>query len=312
MDVDKVLSEAPKYKSIKVDKDDDLKYDLGCLAAFDFHPLNVEAFKESPTHLLDASRDNIQLLFSQIFQLPTQVLAEGVVVTLPAKKSDLPRAKPLPETREPTRWEKYAKVKGIQPHKRRDKLVWDESTGTFRPRFGRRSIANDPKNTWAVEVSDQKAAEGSVDPLGEMAQKRKEVIEKQKGREQRNKKAAQFERAKTQQVVGKKAKDDISRTFALVSRSTASLGRFDHRLPGETEAPKMKGKRKTAGVGKSAGDFEAEKSGHLTIIDKMFDKESKLDTGRAASQAITREQRDKNKKNREELISGRAFKKPRH
>lgn len=52
--------------------------------------------------------------------------------------------KPLPAPRELTRWEQFAQRKGIQKRKK-DKLVWDESVGEWRRRFGYKR-ANDPKD----------------------------------------------------------------------------------------------------------------------------------------------------------------------
>jgi hypothetical protein len=99
---------------------------------------------------------------------------------------------------------------------------------------------------------------------------------------------------------------DITRTFALVSRSTASLGRFDRRLPGETSAPAMKGTRKVAGVGAAVGgDTKAEKATSLALMDKMLNKEEKLNKDKAASQFMIREQQDTRKRNRDELLSGK-------
>lgn len=52
--------------------------------------------------------------------------------------------KPLPAPRELTRWEQFAQRKGIQK-KKKDKLVWDESVGEWRRRFGYKRV-NDPKD----------------------------------------------------------------------------------------------------------------------------------------------------------------------
>ncbi len=60
---------------------------------------------------------------------------EGRVAELPAPTTQLPRAKPLPKPREPTKWEQFAQRKGIIKHKR-SKDVWDDEAGEYKRRFG--------------------------------------------------------------------------------------------------------------------------------------------------------------------------------
>jgi regulator of ribosome biosynthesis len=56
-------------------------------------------------------------------------------VTLPAPTTTLPREKPLPKPKEETRWEKFAKEKGIVKRKR-ERMVFDETAQEWKPRFG--------------------------------------------------------------------------------------------------------------------------------------------------------------------------------
>lgn len=111
--------------------------------------------------------------------------------------------------------------------------------------------ANNAQDAWVLPA-DESDPYGK-DPFAKLKDEKKARLEKQNKQEKRNKKDAQLQKARVQSASGAKAKDDISRTFALVSRSTASIGRFDRRLPGETEAPRMKGTRKNAGVGSATG-----------------------------------------------------------
>ena len=48
-----------------------------------------------------------------------------VVIKLPAPTTRLPREKPVPKEKQLTKWEKYAKEKGITKRKK-TKSVWDE------------------------------------------------------------------------------------------------------------------------------------------------------------------------------------------
>ena len=120
--------------SVVVDKEDDLQYDLGHLCAFDPTPVDTEALREDREgHLLRTARDNMQLLANQLYGLLANA-QEKSVIRLPPPVTQLPREKPLPEARQLTRWEKFAKEKGIVKHKR-SKMVWDEVSG---PITGRR------------------------------------------------------------------------------------------------------------------------------------------------------------------------------
>lgn len=80
---------------------------------------------EKETFLANLSRDNVQLLINQIFQLPTIKVDNEVVIKLPAATTRLPRAKPAPKEKQLTKWEKYAKEKGITKRKK-SKATWDE------------------------------------------------------------------------------------------------------------------------------------------------------------------------------------------
>jgi len=308
MDVSSILQSFPQYKPITVDKDDDLKYDLGHLCAFDYHPIDSQELKNNANYLSELSRDNVQLLFTKIFQLPSKVVPDGVLAELPKATTVLPRSKPLPELKQPTRWEKFAKIKGIKPKSRKPQLVWDEAHQDYRRRYGYMR-ANNPEDQWVIP-QDPKDKTG-VDPFTKMKDEKKIRAEKQGEKQQRNKTESKLEKARSQAQVGTKLKDDISRTFALVSRSTASLGKFDRRLPGETEAPKVKGTRKVAGVGAGVGgDMAGEKTGNMVLIDKMFGKEDKVNADKAASNYTAKAQQESRKRNRDELLSGKAFKKP--
>ena len=58
------------------------------------------------------ARENTQILFNSIWGLPTERVEEVVVAKFPPPTTRLPREKPVPVPKEPTKWEKYAKEKG--------------------------------------------------------------------------------------------------------------------------------------------------------------------------------------------------------
>ena len=96
---------------------------------------------EAPEHLLSISRENTQLLINQLFSLPREQKADGAYFSLPAPTTIVPREKPLPKEKPKTRWEKFAEQKGIEK-KKRGRLVWDEATQQWAPRYGYKSVTD--------------------------------------------------------------------------------------------------------------------------------------------------------------------------
>lgn len=301
INVDSILA-AAQYKSITVDKDD-IKYDLGNLCAFDYAPVDVQQLKNDSEYLTALSRDNAQLLFTSIFQLDSKLVPDGVLAVLPKPTTLLPRAKPLPEQQEPTTWEKFAKIKGIAKKSRKPQLVWDETHSEYRRRFGYKR-ANNAEDQWLIPSKDNhgRTDEDAVDPFTKIQEDKKMKADKQAEKEKKNKSLAKLDKARSQATAGSKLKDDITRTFALVSRSTASLGRFDRRLPGEKEAPAMKGTRKLAALPSAVGDSKNERQGALALADKMIAKEDQINKDRAASQFNYNDMQQTRKRNRDELL----------
>lgn len=80
---------------------------------------------KSNEYLKDLTRDNIQLLLNKVWELPTNRVEECIVAELPKPTYLIPRSQPVPKPKEPTRWEKFAKEKGIVKTKK-SKLEWDE------------------------------------------------------------------------------------------------------------------------------------------------------------------------------------------
>jgi len=123
-------------------KADDLTYDLGLLAAFDAHAIDPAAYADAREAALGAAAAaNAQLLVRAIFALPTEAVpGVGTVARLPARNTRLPRELPPPAPRAPTKWEAFAKTKGIVKKAHRDRMVFDaaadEGKGDFRARHG--------------------------------------------------------------------------------------------------------------------------------------------------------------------------------
>ena len=54
---------------------------------------------------------------------------------MPDEAFRLPREKRIPEPKPETKWEKFAKEKGIK-NKKRDRMIFDETFQEWRPRYG--------------------------------------------------------------------------------------------------------------------------------------------------------------------------------
>lgn len=108
-----------------------IELDLGSLSAFDPSAVATKDEAAAKAHATELT----QALFNALLDLPSDLTLTGRGVTLPAPTSKLPRAKPLPQPRLPTKWEQFAQRKGIQKRKR-SSLAFDEGQQTWKRRYG--------------------------------------------------------------------------------------------------------------------------------------------------------------------------------
>jgi regulator of ribosome biosynthesis len=114
----------------------ELSFDLALMAAFDPTALEMISFGENREEIFrKLATTTTQHLVTKIFELPTFMSDEGPVAELPERTTKLPRGKPVPQAKPMTRWEKFAKEKGIVKQKR-SKMIWDEEKQKFLPRWG--------------------------------------------------------------------------------------------------------------------------------------------------------------------------------
>ena len=131
--------------------------DVGNLLVEDINPVEIDPSqlsKDKVEKALEAlTRDNLQLLFNSLFALPTKRTDSGIMAELPKGTLKLPREKPVPKDKPLTRWEKFAKAKGIQK-KKRSAMVFDDDSGEYKARHGGRSNKNEKDNLqdWCVEL----------------------------------------------------------------------------------------------------------------------------------------------------------------
>eukprot|EP01133_Synstelium_polycarpum_P006512 gene6512-7542_t len=294
------ILQANNFGSHLVDKEDTLLYDLHNLCAFDYSGLNKVAYKEdSQTYIDSLARDNVQLLITRMFQLPIKAIEEGAMACLTKGLTPLPRERSLPESKPKTRWEAFADTKGIKKRKK-NKMEWDEKHKEYRPTRGAFK-ANDTEDVpWIEAKAGDKVGE---DPWDKMKAGKKERVDKQKKREQRNLEESSV-RSGTR--VGKTLdfskdnrkilKTDINNTFNVAKVSTASLGKFDRLQDGERAKP-SRGVKKLKNLGDER-NLDQESQSSLKIIDRVFNKQSVVNVDKAANQYITAEQKEKYKNKR--------------
>lgn len=106
---------------------------------------------EREAYLQANARDGVQLLVSALFSLPALSSPEGPLAQLPAPTTQLPRAKPLPKPKPPTKWERFARAKGISSL-RRERKAWDEESQTWVARWGWKGRNKAEETQWLHEV----------------------------------------------------------------------------------------------------------------------------------------------------------------
>ncbi|GBE79867.1 ribosome biogenesis regulatory protein-domain-containing protein [Sparassis latifolia] len=265
MDVSDILSaHAAKQKAVTVEKDIPLEIDTGFLTVTDLNPVDAESYEANlEDYLLSTARDGAQAMIGALFSLPTTASEDGPLAQLPTPTTALPRAKPLPKPKPPTKWEQFAKAKGIQ-HRTREKRVWDEERQEWVDRWGWRGANKKEEGQWLTEVRAN--ADVDHDPAKVVRDKRKAKVAKNERQHQSNVARAQQSGASSSAGVASSAdrKTNIDRTLATTRTSTASMGKFDKKLEGEK---KLKGvKRKFDPTEVSAS---REKSNNLAIISKL-------------------------------------------
>ena len=136
--------------STNVNRPLDQENDLGNLLGVEINEFELdESCKED---LLKArARDNCQLLLNEIWQLPTERVEEAIVAVLPPPTSIIPREKPVPKPKPLTKWEQYAKEKGIVNKKKKSSKVWDDVVKDWVPRFGYKKAKAETEKNWLME-----------------------------------------------------------------------------------------------------------------------------------------------------------------
>ncbi|CAO3637760.1 unnamed protein product [Cunninghamella blakesleeana] len=275
MDVTEILeTHKAQFKPITVEKLVPLEYDLNLLAGFDINALDEKKVKgQKDKYIKELTRDNTQLVVNQLFDLKVKNTDSGLLAELPDRVTVLPREKPLPKEKPLTRWEKFAKAKGIQNTKR-ERMVWDDDRQEYVPRWGYKGGEKDKTQDWLIEVPD------NVDPMTDMYQAKREEkkgrVEKNAKRQKRNEEESAAATMTGKKDVRELGKSELQQAIVASRTATASLGKFDKKLKNDQ---KVKGV--THQFAPTVGDVKNEKNSSLDILKKVVSKEDKVDVKKA-------------------------------
>ncbi|KAF9498819.1 RRS1-domain-containing protein [Pleurotus eryngii] len=253
-----IASHAAKFQSVTVEKDTPPEVDVGFLIVTDPNSIDEESYNaDLESHLQKLARDGTQALISKLFSLPTTSSPDGPVAQLPPPTTQIPRSKPLPKPKPPTKWERFAAAKGIQK-KVREKKIWDEEKQEWVNRWGKDGKNKEKEEQWITEVPLN--ADVNFDPVKVARDARKERVAKNEKQQLQNVKRAQGTSSNTLE----ERKKQIERTVATTRISTASMGRFDKRLEGEK---KLKGVKRKFDPAEAPAD--SERNASLALLNKM-------------------------------------------
>ncbi|XP_042641891.1 ribosome biogenesis regulatory protein homolog [Tyto alba] len=316
--------EAEKRRSVTVEKELELEFDLGNLLALDRNPAAAlrGAGPRREAALRALARGNTQLLVARLWELPAERAGGAggpLVARLPEPAFRLPREKPPPRPRPPTRWEQFARLKGIRRRKRAS-LVWDEEAKEWRRRWGYRRAGGDPARAWLAEVPA--GADPEEDQFARLRREKRERVARNELNRLRN--LARAHRAGTAAAplhpTGHQSREELGHVARVARLSTASLGRFQPRLPKEpAELPSRSGGRKRR-FEPLLGDLAAERSRQLELLRDMGSKKPVLDITRAVNKQLRQEeaeaaaakgkkQSQRGKRGRRQQRAGRSGKK---
>lgn len=209
--------------------------------------------------------------------------------------TDLCFAPQVPTPKAETKWEAFAREKGIKKTKR-EKQEWDAETQSWKYTWGRKSAAN--KEDWLIEHKEGELGDHE-DPFIQKKNMKKERIEKNETRRLQNKRRASVAegvelaggRNSASLVVGSAAptgaaisQERLGRAIQLAQRSTRSVGVYDKKREDE---PRNKLARKVL-----PKDSAAEKEQTTKILKKvtrLHEANKEYDGDKMASQQMQEE-----------------------
>jgi regulator of ribosome biosynthesis len=185
-------TQKPTKLPVTVDKPTPYNFDLGLLLANDPNPVAVPSTTTNlESHLASVARDGTQVLINQL--LTTCAITStpaGVLLSLPPTTTPLPREKPVPAPKPETKWSAFAKRRGIKPKTReqRRNQQYNEATGEFERKWGYKGANKAGQDDAIIEVKAKDEAERMEKGTSVRGDKRREIREKVKRNERRERK----------------------------------------------------------------------------------------------------------------------------
>lgn len=273
--------EKDSRKSTEVNKDVEVETDLGSLLALDYNTININSIKsEKEKYLTSLTRDNVQILINKIWDLPIERVEETIVAKLPKPVYVLPRARQIPKPKPLTKWQQYAKEKGIATKKKKkSKLKWDDQLQKWIPLFGYKRNKAEEQKEWLVEVNNENKVK--EDPFA--AAKTAKEERKSKNELQRLRNIAKSKNIKVPRV-GLPTKEyfpnsqHLSQAITVARTSTASVGKFQNRLPKEKDAKGIA--KEVPGMKRKAEapprNLQDEKKRNKDLVDSILTRNTKV------------------------------------
>ena len=183
-------SSKPAKLNVTVDKPTPYTFDLGLLLANDPNPLNLTSPTNLEQELANIARDGAQSLINQLLTAcPISSTPAGVLLSLPARQTPIPREKAIPAPKAETRWSAFAKRRGIAPKTReqRRNIQLNDKTGEFERKWGYKGANKAGQDEPIIELKAAKE-ENRKEGTTVRGDKRREIREKVKLNERRMKK----------------------------------------------------------------------------------------------------------------------------
>lgn len=162
------------------------------------------------------------------------------VIELPEAEVVFPRFKPLPTQKILSKWERFAKEKGIKKKKKRSRMVWSEEAQDFVPRWGFNSIKKIKEKGDIVREHKP----GMTDPFLESKIDKQMKRKRQKIKEMDNslrKKGINPGKARRLNLNNHKIKKKkIQKSLNNTQIANASLGKFDHKTNKEIRQKRVR------------------------------------------------------------------------
>ncbi|BFU19032.1 ribosome biogenesis regulatory protein, putative [Entamoeba histolytica HM-1:IMSS-B] len=246
--------------------------DVGNLLVTDRSDVDIEKFKSDSWKYIgeiakEASKTLIDNIYAREDVSDHSDPSLGKVVILDEPEMKFPREKPLPASKEPTKWELFAKRKGIKKTKKSGK-VWNQETHSWVPRFGMGSAKQIKKKTEGWIVEDKV---GLSDNPFEGIDKKKLKEETKPSRSGKKIKKSLSKIKLTPGTIGKDGymnKKDAQKLLKIAQRSSASMGNFSKNLTGEKIVAKKRKLKQSDFV--KGGD----KAKNMRVLDRLTKKKN--------------------------------------